>query len=147
MKDETLLRKILAANHQKVTKTRLAVFNLLRDSEPQAVASLIAGCKGKVDRVSVYRILNLYEKLGITKRINIGWKYKVELSDVFLDHHHHASCLGCGRVMTVVEDGELEALIEKLGVRSGLTDVSHILELQGYCQECDEKRRTSIVKS
>ena len=139
MKDEDLLRKILTANQQKVTKTRLIVFDLLRDSEPQAVASIIAGCKGRVDRVSVYRILDLYEKLGITKRITIGWKYKVELSDVFRNHHHHASCLGCGKVMSVVEDSELEVLIEKLGARSGLTRVSHVLELHGYCQGCDEK--------
>jgi len=147
MNDEILLRKILTANHQKVTKARLAVFHLLRDSEPQAVVSLIAGCKGEVDRVSVYRVLDLYEKLGIVKRINIGWKYKVELSDVFLDHHHHASCLDCGKVMAVVEDGELEALIEKLGTKSGLSDVSHVLELHGYCRECDEKRKTLPVKS
>lgn len=136
MEDETLLRKILATNRQKVTRARLTVFDLLRDSEPQTVASLIAGCKGKVDRVSVYRILDLYEKLGITKRINIGWKYKVELSDVFLNHHHHASCLNCGKVLSIVEDEELEALIEKMSIKSGLTMTSHILELHGYCKMC-----------
>ncbi len=144
MHDEALLRKILIANHQKITKARLTVFNLLRSKEPQAIASIIAGCKGEVDRVSVYRVLDLYEKLGIVKRVNIGWKYKIELSDAFLDHHHHASCLGCGKVMSVMENGELEALIEKLSAKSGLTMTSHVLELYGYCYACDTntKNRT-----
>lgn len=140
MDDEALLRKILGSNRQKITGPRLEIFRMLRGSEPQAVGSLIAASKGKIDRVTIYRVLDLYEKLGITKRITVGWKYKVELSDVFLDHHHHATCVDCGKVMEIVENNELETLIEKLSSQSGLAMTSHILEVQGYCQKCDARR-------
>lgn len=143
MEDETLLRKILESNQQKVTRARLTVFRMLRDSEPQAVASLINKSKKQVDRVSIYRILDLYERLGIINRVSMGWKYKVELSDAFLDHHHHASCLGCGKVISIKEDGEIESLIKKFGTKSGFNMTSHILELKGYCRECSEKRQSS----
>lgn len=137
MKEEKLLRKILEDGGYKVTKGRLLIFRLLRNHhEPQAIASLVVASSKQIDRVSVYRIIELYEKLGIVKRIHIGWKYKLELSDIFLDHHHHISCLKCGRIVAIEEDDEIEKLIKKLGDRSGFNQISHQLELQGYCREC-----------
>jgi Fur family ferric uptake transcriptional regulator len=136
MKEEKLLRKILEENNYKVTKGRLLIFKQLYGQEPQSMASLVTSTATSIDRVSVYRIVTLYEKLGVVKRINIGWKYKLELSDIFLDHHHHASCLGCGRMVAIEENKEVEKMIENLGKASGFTLISHQLELQGYCSEC-----------
>lgn len=139
MKEEALLRKILESNHYKVTKARLIIFSLLQGNEPQTAAHLIASSKGKVNRVSIYRVMDLYEKLGIINRINIGWKYKVELSEVFLAHHHHLSCLECGKVIAVAEDNEIERFIEKVSRKNDFSITSHILELQGYCTKCHGK--------
>lgn len=138
MKDEKLLRKILEDSNYKVTKGRLLIFKLLQAHEPRTMASLINAVSGSIDRVSVYRIIELYEKLGIIKRVNIGWKYKLELSDIFLDHHHHISCVGCGRVVATRQDDEIEKLISKLGKMSGFSLTSHHLELQGYCASCQK---------
>ena len=134
---EELLQKILKGSEHKITKGRLLIFRLLRDHpDPQTIACLVATAAGKVDRVSVYRIIELYEKLGIVKRITTGWKYKLELSDIFLSHHHHISCLKCGRMTAIGEDTEIEILIEKLGNKSGFLLTSHQLELHGYCAAC-----------
>jgi len=35
----------------------------------------------------------------------IGWKYKLELSNAFQHHHHHLTCLQCGGVTPLPEDG------------------------------------------
>ncbi len=136
MKKEALLRKILEDNHLRITKTRLFIFNLLQNRKPQSITELVEQSIHQVDRVSVYRIIDLYEKLGVIKRINIGWKYKLELSDIFLDHHHHISCIKCGHMVALKEDGKLETLIDKLGDATGFDLTSHQLELQGYCSRC-----------
>lgn len=136
MKEEALLRKILEDNTLKITQARLLVFQLLQQDQPQSMASLVKKSASKIDRVSVYRVIALYEKLGIVKRINIGWKYKLELSEIFLDHHHHITCLNCGKMIAIEENNELEQLIVALGATSNFTLVSHQLELQGYCDTC-----------
>lgn len=145
MKEEALLRKILADNDLRITKTRLVIFNLLQDNEPQSIADLVERSANKVDRVSVYRIVDLYEKLGVIKRINIGWKYKLELSDIFLDHHHHISCIGCGRMVAIREEERLENLIDTLGKTAGFVLTSHQLELQGYCDKCQKRREKQLA--
>lgn len=144
MKEEKLLRKILEDGGYKITKGRLYVFNLLRTHhEPQTMAHLVASSAGSVDRVSVYRIVELYEKLGIVNRIAIGWKYKLELSDIFLDHHHHISCIGCGRMVAIKEESRLEGLVNELSEVAGFVLTSHQIELQGLCSHCQEDPRNS----
>lgn len=145
MKEEALLRKILEDNDLRITKTRLFIFNLLQDHETQSIADLVERSANKVDRVSVYRIVDLYEKLGVIKRINIGWKYKLELSDIFQDHHHHISCIGCGRMVAIREEEGLENLIDKLGKTAGFILTSHQLELQGYCGKCQKQREKLLA--
>lgn len=136
MQGEPLLRKTLKDHGYKVTMPRLLVFAALQSDSPQAMAVVVDTLKDRVDRVSVYRIITLFEQLGIVKRIAIGWKYKLELGDIFSSHHHHIMCLGCGKIVAVRESSEAELLIEKLGQNNGFRVISHQLELQGYCKGC-----------
>lgn len=90
-----------------------------------------------IDRASLYRTIALYEKLGLVQRIYIGWKYKVELSDVLTTHHHHhISCLRCGKVVAITEEDEIETLLGNLAKRHGFTATNHQLEIRGYCGSC-----------
>lgn len=137
MKPQSLFEKILRDNGYSSTKARGLVFELLSGaSEPWTMHRLIEKTSGKIDRVSVYRTIELFEKLGIAQRINIGWKYKIELSEAFLDHHHHMTCLGCGRVVTVQDEPQFEAMIDRLASDSGFAVKSHQLEIQGHCSTC-----------
>jgi len=95
--------------------------------------------KGVVDRASLYRTVHLFEQLGLVQRIYIGWKYKIELSDIFTHHHHHISCLGCGKVVAMTEEAEIEQLISQLAARHGFTAQSHQLEVRGYCPLCSQR--------
>lgn len=130
---------MLEESRLKLTKPRLAVFRLLLGREPQSITQLIAQSKNEIDRVSVYRTIDLFEKLGVVRRVNIGWKYKVELSELFSSHHHHITCLGCDAIVVVEENEALERIIRQLGGKSGFTVVSHQLELQGFCQQCQKR--------
>lgn len=140
MKSERILRKVLHDHGSKVTKPRLIVFQLLLHQPPRSLSLLTQLAEDQVDRVTVYRTIDLFEKLGIVRRVTIGWKYKVELSEIFLDHHHHMSCLLCNRVIAVKENHRLESLIQSLAQSSDFIITSHQLELQGYCQKCHSRR-------
>lgn len=145
MKKEKLLRKILEDNHSKVTTQRLAIFRLLVDQAPQSLAELVHRSQGAVDRVSVYRIIELFERLGIVRRVALGWKYKVELSEVFLDHHHHISCLGCNKVIAVHENDAIERIIGEFSEDTGFIITVHQFELQGYCPQCQSRKNRNTL--
>jgi len=132
------LAEALRQSRQSLTKPRLAVFVALQGEEPLTIRDLIARCPG-VDRASVYRTVALFEQLGIVQRIQMGWKYKLELSDAFHKHHHHATCLGCDRSFILPEDSKLETYVRHMAESVGLRLERHQLELQGYCPACQKK--------
>ena len=129
-------RQIITSNGYRLTRAREATFRLLVSSEPQSVAKILAKAKGTVDRVSVYRNLELFEKLGIVHRVYIGWKYKIELSDEFVKHHHHLSCLGCGKIIDIEDESHIDEFIEHVAARADFAPRRHIFEVDGYCRDC-----------
>lgn len=143
MKEEAtaLLHKILKDNSLRITYARSYVFDLLWNEEPQTMNQLEKRAKGTIDRVSIYRTVSLFEKLGLVQRLIVGWKYTIELSDVFTKHHHHISCLGCGRVVSIKEDRTIEKLIYDFADKYGITAERHQFEIQGYCKMCQLKRK------
>ncbi len=130
-------KELLKINGQSVTKPRLRVFEALVNQEPLSIHDLVARVKG-VDRASVYRAVDLFEKLGIAQRLNTGWKYKIELSDKFAAHHHHLTCVNCGKTIAMNE-AELENVIEKLAVSHRFKPTAHQIEIQGLCEACQTK--------
>ena len=133
-----MLQKVLAANGYHVTKARRATFDLLLAPEPQSMGELTKKAAGKIDRASVYRNVALFEQLGIVHRIYIGWKYKLELSDDFLAHHHHLSCLRCGKVIDIHDDALVEQFIADVTKRFGFRPRRHQLEVDGICAACQQ---------
>lgn len=129
--------QLLKNKGQSITKARLSVFEALVGQEPLAMREVVARVP-KTDRASVYRAVDLFERLGIVQRLNTGWKYKLELTDKFAAHHHHLTCLSCGRT-TPMNETELERTIEKLAAAHQFTPTSHQIELQGYCAVCRHK--------
>lgn len=126
---------ILKDNGYSVTQQRLYVFQLLEGKEPLSMFELYTLARNKLDRASVYRTVALFEKLGIAQRVNIGWKYKIELSDRFAEHHHHLTCLNCHKVIPISEQ-ELESFIKGLASSYRFKPIDHQVEVQGYCEAC-----------
>lgn len=132
------LTKLLKQHGYSITKPRLAVFNALLGHESVAMHELVEAISD-TDRASVYRTVALYEELGIVQRITIGWKYRLELSDAFSDHHHHLSCTVCGRT-TAMNESELEQLIGRISAKHHFKPNAHQIEIQGVCQACQAGR-------
>jgi Fur family ferric uptake transcriptional regulator len=129
-----IFRQLLKEQGYNVTNARLAVFKALVGHEPMSMRTLVER-SGAIDRASVYRAIDLFEKLGIVQRLNTGWKYRLELTDKFTDHHHHLTCTQCGKTTALNED-ELEAFIENIAHEYGFSPTSHQIEIQGICNEC-----------
>lgn len=130
------LKQILEHSGYSVTKQRLSVFGVLQTPKPQTIAQIVDALEGIVDRASVYRTVTLFEELKIVNRIQIGWKYKLELSEEFSPHHHHITCSNCSRVISFDEPLELDALIGGLAEKYDVLIKNHTLELSGLCSNC-----------
>jgi Fe2+ or Zn2+ uptake regulation protein len=91
MSSQAIFEKSLKQAGVSLTKPRQVVFKGLQHHKSLTMAELVAACTG-VDRASVYRTTELFERLGIIIRIPNGWKYRLELGEAFHEHHHHATC-------------------------------------------------------
>ena len=130
------LQRALQQEHLSVTGPRQVVFQALQDSEPQTMQQLIAHCQGVVNRASVYRTVMLFERIGIIQRLQIGWKYKLEMSNDYQHHHHHLTCLQCGRITPLPENSLLEEQLDRLARRHHFIAQDHQLEIRGRCVLC-----------
>jgi Fur family ferric uptake transcriptional regulator len=131
------LQATLKQHGYSVTQARLGVFEALEDSEPISINKLINRLPA-IDRASIYRIIALFEELGIVRRLQIGWKYKLELSETYNFHHHHIVCKTCGVIVPTREDTTIEAAIRAITNEYGFTPVEHQLEIQGICSQCQK---------
>jgi Fur family ferric uptake transcriptional regulator len=129
-------KQILSSNGYRMTDAREATFRLLISHEPQSISQILAKADGKVDRVSVYRNIEVFEKLGIAHRVYVGWKYKVELSDDFIAHHHHLSCLNCGKVIDIEDEQHIDDFIKEVAEKFNFKPRRHQFEIDGYCKDC-----------
>lgn len=130
------LTTALKAHDLSITKSRQKVFDCLSGQEPQSMAEVIRQVAPDVNRASVYRIIALFESIGITHRVYIGWKYKIELTDAFMHHHHHLSCLKCGRVIHIHDNESIDQFIANVSAKHNFTPTQHQFEITGYCDTC-----------
>lgn len=132
---------ILQRAGYSATKARKAVFAILETSEPLTMHELIVRAKD-IDRASVYRTIELFEKLGIAHRLHIGWKYKIELTNEYQPHHHHITCLKCGKSQSFLENVSLENNLHNISEEHGFTLKNHLIELQGLCNNCTSSKNS-----
>jgi Fur family ferric uptake transcriptional regulator len=133
--EEQQLKQTLKQHGQSMTTARQTVFRALQHQEPQSMHELIARVSA-IDRASVYRTVAVFERLGIVQRLQTGWKYKLELSDTFHEHHHHATCLVCGRSLPLTANPRLEQQLHAIAAQHGFVLERHQIELQGRCAAC-----------
>jgi Fur family transcriptional regulator, ferric uptake regulator len=131
---ESDIKSILKQQGFTATKTRLSVFTALTRLQPVTMHELISALP-HMDRATVYRTVDLFVDLNIAKKVSTGFNYRVELSENFLDHHHHLTCLRCGTVIDI-KNSDLEYMVEQSAVNNGFRPVRHDLEISGYCANC-----------
>jgi Fur family ferric uptake transcriptional regulator len=133
------LKSILKSANQSLTSSRQLVFNSLKLHDPLSMSELVKLCLNEVDRATVYRVIKLYEDLGIVQRVPVGWKYKLELSEKFSHHHHHLTCLNCSKIIDITPPENIELDIMRLAKDYGFEVRSHQIEISGVCKDCVKK--------
>jgi Fur family ferric uptake transcriptional regulator len=92
--------------------------------------------KPAVGRASIYRALEQLEQLGLLRRLEasrgVAGYERIEPSG---DHHHHAICGECGR-MIPFEDARLERAIDAVSGRIGFDAAGHEVTIRGRCERC-----------
>lgn len=135
MKVKIQFQELLKKHGHSLTQPRLRVFEALQETnEPITVVDL-ADQLLSVDKVSVYRTIDIFEKIGVVHRVWTGFKSKIELAEAFSSHHHHFTCLKCGRTIPL-ESAVLEQDLKGLELIYGFTLLQHSVELGGHCSDC-----------
>src|SRR5204862_6778246 len=98
--DDAGLAEALRARGQRVTSQRLILHRALRELDRHATAEeLLRSAGDRLPNLSlptVYATLDLFEEMGIVRRI-VGGAAGV-LWDPRTDEHQHFACRRCGRV-------------------------------------------------
>lgn len=82
---------------------------------------------------TVYRNLNALSDMGFLRRLSFAGE--ADRYDFNLEDHHHAICLGCGKIFDF--DMKLDGSIEKeLCEKSGFSATSVKYIVFGYCKKC-----------
>jgi Fur family ferric uptake transcriptional regulator len=92
--------------------------------------------KPPVGRASIYRALEQLEQLGVLRRIEVArGMASYERVEPSGDHHHHAICRRCGRVVPF-EDPSLERAIARISDQVHFEVAEHEVVLRGLCRRC-----------
>lgn len=132
---ESELEAIFARNGVRLTNPRKVIFRALHETNTPLSASMIAKQCESIDRVSVYRSLELFIRLGIARNVPIGWKQRYELTDPFKSHHHHLSCISCGCLIDV-RSLKFEQLVNAVVAEYDFVASDHTFEVRGHCKKC-----------
>ncbi|MCA9328405.1 transcriptional repressor [Candidatus Saccharibacteria bacterium] len=121
----------------KLTAERAEIFRLISKSHtPLSPVELSKLTEGRMAESTVYRNIDILEEIGTISRVYTGWKFRLELSDLFRGHHHHMLCQNCGGIINFEETPAFLRELEKISKDNGFSLSSHVLELAGLCKNC-----------
>lgn len=135
--EESVIQDLSVAGY-RITQPRRAVIRaLLEDggySSPVTVRGRAQRHCPTVGLVTVYRTLDLLNRLGFVRRIHSDDGCH-GFAAVGLGHRHHVVCRGCGAAVEF-EGCDLSGFITRVGRQTGYLIDQHLLELVGLCSDC-----------
>lgn len=135
----TDIAETLSSHKLKTTEARLALIELVKRAEKPVDAQYLIEHLQKeidIDRVTVFRILNILTDHDILKKLEFGeGKARYEMND---QEHHHLICESCGAIEDV-SDCNISGLEEEIGKKKGFYIKRHSLEFFGLCANCYKK--------
>jgi len=127
----------LGAAGERLTGPRTLVADLVSArSGPFTARDLVAtgGASPPVARATVFRALELFERLGLLERLDLpdGSHAYVRCLPA---HHHHVVCVRCARTVDIPDSG-LQGVTGEIARATGFRLQGHRLELFGLCPTC-----------
>ena len=131
---------VLERTGHRSSAPRAAVVGALAElgcsATAREIADLLEQRDDRVGVASIYRTLELLERLRLVQRFDIGEntaRYEPALPGG--EHHHHLVCDRCGGV-TPFEDEGLEHAIGRVADRVSFAIDGHDVTLRGLCPAC-----------
>jgi Fur family ferric uptake transcriptional regulator len=123
-------REVLKDKGYKITKNRDLVFAYFKKNKKKlsSAKEIYSQLKGQMDRVTVYRILEVLEQAGMVFKEQIGKESFYYLAD---KRHHHIICKKCGYIECVA----CSHIFDKF---KNFNNISHQLILTGLCNKCNK---------
>jgi Fe2+ or Zn2+ uptake regulation protein len=136
-RDDTELSALLRERGLRATSQRVVMHRLLRDRNRHVSAEELLTEAGKqlpgVSLPTVYSTLEVFEQLGIVRRVNGGGG--TLLWDTRADVHHHMICRNCGRIEDLETPLDLERARHS-AARSGFRPDRAEVVVSGLCANC-----------
>jgi Fur family ferric uptake transcriptional regulator len=135
------LAAAIVANGYRLTAARRAVIKCLVRSgghiSADELAMQVRETAPQVGRMTVFRTLELLRELGQVQPVyqGTGAAHYVLMGD---GHHHHLICRKCHSVIDF-DDCMEDELAQMVAERFGFQVQSHLLEVHGVCENCDER--------
>ena len=127
----------------RFTSQRLAILeDIIQNEDHRECDDIHQSLKSRnvsVSRATIYRTLDLLEKVGIIRKMNIGdgrFRYENQLSR---SHHDHLICVRCGKIIEFI-DQEVEHRQERIAAKYGFDLEDHTHQLFGVCTECQSNK-------
>ncbi|HAV21490.1 MAG TPA: transcriptional repressor [Firmicutes bacterium] len=143
------IKELLAEKDYRFTPQREAILRVImecRDTHMN-VDEIYRKAKEAYPEIgiaTVYRALEIFEALGIVKKLMFSDDRALyEFDPGYEEHpHHHIICLKCGKILEFNEDllEDIETVIQR---DTGFAIVDHSLILYGYCSECLKEVKNS----
>jgi Fur family ferric uptake transcriptional regulator len=136
---EHTLRTLAETGHRS-SGARAEVIDAIADLgcsiTAREIADLLRERDSGVGLASIYRALELLDRLGLVKRFELGeGSARYEPASPTGHHHHHIVCDSCGKVESF-EDEALERSIHALSERADFNVAAHDVTLHGECPAC-----------
>jgi Fe2+ or Zn2+ uptake regulation protein len=135
------LTELLRARGQRVTSQRLVINRMLRSRDQHVTAEEVLGAVTQTlpgtSLPTVYATLELFEQLGIVRRLNSGGG--AVLFDSRTADHHHAICRGCGAVQDIDDPVELGGVLQAAR-DAGFAPGRAAVVVDGLCAACAAAR-------
>jgi Fe2+ or Zn2+ uptake regulation protein len=135
------LRVELHARGQRVTPQRVlihrALLELGRHSSAEEVLGRVSDSLPGASLPTVYSTLELFERLGIVRRLSA--RGGATLYDPRRDPHHHLVCSRCGKVEDLDVDVDASGAVRQAR-RAGFQPAAAELVVTGLCSDCAERQ-------
>lgn len=129
------LLAVFTNHHLRVTASRVSILRIFKKATTPLSPVDIAKTNPTIDKVSIYRTIEVFEKIGLITSIAHGWKRRYELAAPFRPHHHHLLCNSCGTIEEIQSD-KLEKMVRSIADEQGFKVTGHTFEISGLCSKC-----------
>lgn len=138
--EEMAIRTLRAKGYRLTLARSEVVYALAQATKPMAPAHVHAAISERgvrADLVSVYRILDTLEQLGVAHKVTAGAGYMpCQLQDGHRTDSVHLVCLDCGIALELPLDTKIGEPIVIAADRKRFLATCTRIEVRGLCQEC-----------